>query len=117
MQYYSAKIRLAGSVSNEVRRDEISAPELMLLKRIHGPDAVLDVEYGKKGNVDHSEERKRLFEKYPTAINAEAKRHYVEELFGPAHTDLPAEDPQFKSLAGVEGLKRSRKPTAETIVE
>ena len=113
MQYYSAKIRLAGSMMNEVRRDGISAPEIMLLKRIHGSDALVDVEYDKKGQIVHADERQRLFTQYPTAVNAEAKRHLVEELFGPAHQDLPLEVAEYKGLRN----KPASKPTVENIVE
>jgi F-type H+-transporting ATPase subunit alpha len=44
MQLYSAKVRLSGSLYNEVRKDELTAPEILLLRSIHGgTEAVTEV--------------------------------------------------------------------------
>lgn len=93
MDYYKGKIRLSGSLLNEVQRERMSAPEALLLRKIHGEDAVLELEKVDSKNVNHQEERQRLYLEYPAAINADAKRHYVEELFGPNHMDLPTSVP------------------------
>jgi hypothetical protein len=93
MDIYSGKIRLAGDMRNEVRRAGMTAPEVILLQRIHGPDAVLELEKMGSEKRNHQEERQRLYLDYPAAINTDAKRHYVEELFGPNHNDLPTSVP------------------------
>ena len=93
MDYYKAKVRLSGSMLNEVWKDRLSAPEVLLLRKIHGSDAVCDLEKVDAKKVDHQEERQRLYLTYPAAINVDAKRHYVEELFGPNHNDLPVTVP------------------------
>lgn len=43
MQIYSAKIRLGGLLHNEVRKDELTAPEILVLRGIHGADALVDI--------------------------------------------------------------------------
>lgn len=93
MDYYNGKIRLSGSLLNEVQRERLTAPEVLLLRRIHGEDAVLNLEKVDSQSVNHQAERQRLYLEYPAAINADAKRHYVEELFGPNHNDLPTSVP------------------------
>jgi len=43
MKLYSCKVRLHGSVADEVRKAEVTSSEISLLQSIHGDDAVLDV--------------------------------------------------------------------------
>lgn len=93
MDIYRGKVRLAGDMRNEVRRDDMTAPEVILLKRIHGEDALTELEKIGSTKANHQEERQRLYVKYPTAINVDAKRHLIEELFGPNHADLPVSVP------------------------
>jgi hypothetical protein len=108
---YSGKVRLAGDMRNEVRRGKMTAPEVILLKRIHGEDAVLELEKVGNEKVNHQEERQRLYRDYPTAINIDAKRHLVEELFGPNHNDLPT------SVPGVAITPKTGKVKASDIME
>lgn len=93
MDLYSGKVRLAGDMRNEVRKTNLTAPEVLLLRRIHGNDALTELEKTGSMKVDHQAERQRLYTDYPAAINTDAKRHYVEELFGPNHQDLPTSVP------------------------
>jgi hypothetical protein len=113
MDYYKGKIRLSGSLNNEVRRDDMTAPEVILLQKIHGGDAVLELEKMGSRNVNHQDERQRLYLAYPAAINADAKRHYVEDLFGPNHVDLPTSVPGV----AISAQKSNKKPTAAEIME
>lgn len=93
MDLYKGKIRLSGDMRNEVRKYGLTAPEVILLQRIHGSDAVSELEKVGSRSVNHQNERQRLYIDYPTAINQDAKKHYVEELFGPNHVDLPTSVP------------------------
>lgn len=43
MQLYSCKVRLAGSLYNEVFKPEVTVPEIYILKFVHGDDAVVDI--------------------------------------------------------------------------
>jgi hypothetical protein len=111
MDVYKAKVRLTGSMLNEVRREELTAPEILLLQRIHGGDAVLEIEKTGTAKVNHREERERLYLGYRAAINNKTQTHFVEELFGPNHMDLPT------SVPGVAVKKSNKGPTAAEIME
>lgn len=43
MQRYKAKIRLGGSVLNEVPKEAMMAPEVLVMRAMHGEDAVVDL--------------------------------------------------------------------------
>lgn len=111
MDILKGKIRLSGSVLNEVRRSNMTAPEVILLQRIHGSDSILELEKVGSESRNHQEERQRLYHEYPAAINTDAKRHYVEELFGPNHHDLPT------SVPGVAISPKKGNPKASEILE
>jgi hypothetical protein len=74
VQYYSAKIRLGGSVLHEVRKTGLSAAEVVLLRREHGADAVMDLVLTDDRHVTETIERARL-----AAIYGEKK---VEAVYG-----------------------------------
>ena len=93
MDFYKGKVRLGGSMLNEVWRDNMTAPEVILLRKIHGHDAVIELEKTGSRSLDHQAERQRLYTSYPSATNQDSKRHFVEELFGPNHVDLPTSVP------------------------
>jgi len=50
MQIFDCAVRLAGDMNNVVPLLGITASEIVLLRRIHGDDAIIDIEYRK--NVD-----------------------------------------------------------------
>lgn len=89
MQIYRCKVRLAGDLRNEVRKREATAPEIMILRRIHGHDAVVDISHVRSDKRQHSAERARLAATYRPKI--------VESLFGPAHQPLPDALPEIGS--------------------
>lgn len=43
MKLYECKVRLGGSVADEVRKPTVTAAEINLLQEIHGEDAVVEV--------------------------------------------------------------------------
>lgn len=112
MDIYKGKIRLGGDMRNEVRKENLTAPEVILLKRIHGEDALTELEKTGSIKADHSAERQRLYIDYPTAINQDAKKHLVEELFGPNHVELPVTVPGVAISA-----KRSDKVNVKELME
>jgi hypothetical protein len=79
VQYYSAKIRLGGSVLHEVRKSGLSAAEVVLLRREHGPDAVAELTLIDDRHVGEAAERERL-----SKIYGEKK---VEAVYG--EPDMP----------------------------
>ena len=89
---YKCKLRLQGSVLNEVPK-EVTAPEIFILREIHGADAVLDVvEIGVGESRSHRAERERLARVYAnpsrmTPEQAKKKVGMIRDLFG--HDSMP----------------------------
>lgn len=106
MDQFDCKVRLAGSVSNEVRKELVTAAQIIVLRQIHGEDSVLDIVGRKEVERRDDEERDRLAKEYGAAK--------VAELFGPVHNPLP------KTVPGLVGVKprmeRAPKNGAERLV-
>lgn len=82
MLLYSGKVRLQGSLNNEVRKTDITAPEIAILQRIHGKDAVVDVvKVGAVKNRTDRSERHRLANTYPIGPSADGKSRLSGETF------------------------------------
>jgi hypothetical protein len=120
MHTYKATIRLNGKLENEVLKEHLSAPEVLLLRKIHGSDAVVKVEAdgyweehfgvqtirhenGEKETVeneyDDDVEKSRLARVYGEAIMEDndhgIPRNAIDRMFG-EFAPLPAELPEFK---------------------
>ena len=81
MQLFKCKVRLGGNVMHEVIKDEVTAPEVIVLRHIHGYDGVLDLQRTKSDKRPHEGERERLSVVYGDAV--------VAQMFGPGHNRLP----------------------------
>ncbi len=111
MELYSARILLNGSRDNEVRRDDLTAAEVLILKEMHGPEHVLDIRIVGKAMVGtgekarlrtQSEERKRLLG-IEGEIVAIYKTEHVRKVFPSDMTPLPEALPaEMIDLAGME---------------
>lgn len=79
MQYYSAKVRLAGSPMNEVR-DVYSAPQILIMQYLHGVDAISDLKKVKEEKINMSEYKSTLKAMYDPAL---VKRDQsIDKIFG-----------------------------------
>lgn len=79
---YKAKVRCSGSLNNEVLKTELTAPEIALLQRIHGRDAVVDVvRVGAVKKRNDRSERHRLANTYPYGPSADGKSRLSGETF------------------------------------
>lgn len=100
MHRYSAKIRLGGSLHNEVYKENMSAAEVMLLRALHGFDAVVDIQEGRNDASSHAQERERLLQLYckvsedGLGVESRSKLDF-NRMFGPEHVDLPGRLPDF----------------------
>ena len=81
MQNYKLLVWLNGEMTNQVRKDGITAPEVILMQGIHGIDAILEIQKTTMDKRSHKDERVRLIDKYGE------KR--VGDAFGPSHQRLP----------------------------
>lgn len=97
MQLYDCKVRLKGSLYNEVHKSGVSAAEIMLLRLIHGGavddmDAVVEIKpsedaEGKRlpeSEINDHDERARLQTLYGTALETREDIKNVNGVFGPA---------------------------------
>lgn len=95
MYRYAAKIRIGGSVMNEIRKDNMSAAEVIILRQLHGNDAVLEIKET-KDNAEDKDEREDLRIKYVGAnTSVERTRIDFNRMFGPDHVPLPKRLPEF----------------------
>lgn len=97
MEYYNAKLRLHGSVSNEVLKEDLSAPEIIILRKVHGEDAVVDINLSKEEDIDEAEERRRLADRYDSGLRKIEEPTSVAKLFGEGFTPLLSVLPEFKN--------------------
>lgn len=73
MQTYSCKVRLAGSLTNEVRKSGLPAAEIVVLRLIHGADAVLEIRQDGDVKMTQEELRERIKRDYTTGSPEVAK--------------------------------------------
>ena len=91
---YSCKLRLGGSVLNEVPKIGVTAPEVEVLRAIHGSDAVLDLKFTGTVDRDFLAERERINDAYAGhAANVDGQREkklaLIRNLFGNDRLPLP----------------------------
>lgn len=93
MFIYNCKVRLAGSLLNEVLKTGVTAPEIMLFQAFHGNDAVVNIEEAGVIQRSDDDERDRLQKLYMGGSNSEeglrAKQALWMNLFGHQTNPLP----------------------------
>jgi hypothetical protein len=89
MEYANVEIRLAGSLENTVRK-EVTAPEIAILKAIHGHDAVVNIKKSRSASVEQGAERSRL------------EKHYGEAAIARFFPGVTAKLPSTLAEVGVE---------------
>lgn len=99
MQYYKATVRLSGSTMNEVVKDKLSAPEILILQFIHGIDAITKVEQVGSEDINIRKEKDRLKGLYDMALKK--REQSIDSIFGPlgqVPTSLPQEQMELFGL-------------------
>lgn len=84
MQAYNCKVRLHGSLYNEVPKSGVSAAEIMVLRVIHGNDAVADLEAAGDNGRDEHEEREFLHHEYGRGLAVIDEIKSLNGIFGVA---------------------------------
>src|SRR5688572_8891081 len=74
MRQFSANVRLSGSLYNAVFKSGLTIPEIILLRKIHGDDAIADIKETESVRRTSTEERERLVGVYGAII---AKREEI----------------------------------------
>jgi hypothetical protein len=89
MYRYDATVRLAGSPLHEVQKENLSASEILILRAIHGDDAVVNIKWKTSDRTPHADERERLIQFYGEKA--------FEKVFGTGYNiRLPNELPDVK---------------------
>lgn len=141
MHTYNAIIRLGGELHNEVAKKNLTAPELLVLRKIHGQDAVVKIEpsgywedhFGlrkvKQTNLetgaleeveeefeyDDDVEKNRLADTYGDAIMKDEDEGVaiaaIDRMFG-EFAPLPVELPEHKKARKAEAAAKVAAKTA-----
>ncbi len=95
MKLYSARVRLAGELKNEVNKYNLTASELLILRALHGAsenasDPVVDIKETGSVNRSDAKERSRLAGIY-TNFRGQDGATIVRNTLGPAGVPLPQE--------------------------
>lgn len=108
MDFYSCEVRIGGDMNNTVPRKMVSASEIVMLRKTHGNDAVVNIEYEDSKNVDdvdlYTDIEKRFFCR---ENQANGKIFYA--TFG------EPESPRLIPSLKVNTLERIRKDVEESI--
>lgn len=113
MQTYTAKLRLSGSLFNEVHKTDLTAAEATVLRRLHGDDALVDIKPGKQVDRDDDEERKRLLEIYGKGIARNEKIKSLDVILGVPGVALPSRIPGVDVLAAPKTGRRVKVEATE----
>jgi len=113
MQLYTGTIRLSGSLFNEVKKDDLTAPEITVLKRIHGGDAIHGIVANKHVDRDDAQERARLHNIYGRALARIKNVGTLDALLGPEGVPLAKSVPGVDSLPAPKTGRRASAPVVE----
>lgn len=116
MRQFACKVRLNGSLYNEVPKTEVTIPEILILRVIHGGEAVTDLHEMAQVKRTDAEERDRLANIYGAAIKNRAEIvGGLGALIGFAGA-LPDNAPGIP-LAGKAAKAKAEKTETETVEE
>jgi hypothetical protein len=96
MEYANTEIRIGGSLENTVIK-EVSAPEIAVLRAIHGDDALVNTVKSRIGDIDARSERERLTKIYGVEV--------LKRLFPGALSVIPSK----LADVGIEGFESKSK--------
>lgn len=97
MQLYSAKVRLGGSLYNEVIKDDLTAAEITLMRVIHGgDDSVVEIKPTRNDARSDTEERARLQQIYGRALAGIENVKTLNAVLGVPGVPLPQVVPGFE---------------------
>jgi len=107
MKLYACKLRLAGAVTNEVMKADVTAAEIEVLRALHGSDAVVDITQTGENGRTSAQERARLKNIYASeeSLSSQSlgkRMALLRDLFGHDRLPLP-DEPMDPALAEDEG--------------
>ena len=104
MELARVEIRLSGSLANTVVRHNVTPPELLLLRELHGDEAIANIEYTGKAQKLHHE----VLDSMHTFYNTENGKRAMEKIFPGASPKLPTTFREIGYDISEEGELRQR---------
>lgn len=105
MQLSNIVLRIGGSVLHTVPKALVTPAEILVLQRIHGHDAVVDVRPVKKDkNRSHAAEFERLAQLYDGAAQASAPGDESKSILGTLFPGAMKKLPMTLKEIGMDGL-------------
>lgn len=138
MLLYTAKIRLGGSLYNEVPREDLTAAEILVLQALHGNDGVVDIKSTGKVAMaidfdddlvrpietnrprTDEEERQRLRQLYASSILTPGRTRLIEDTIGargPVPHLVPGVEAMVEAPAEEIRVRRGRPPAAKATAD
>lgn len=114
MRFYDCHIRLGGSTTSEVPKLGITASEIIVLRHVHGSDAVVRIEPKEDRAVNQFELRDQLRAQYE---RSEHQAGMIVTLLGPDHMNnlLDALDPEQEALYREEVAAKEREEAEKKV--
>lgn len=95
MHLYNCKVRLNGSLYNEIPKSGVTAAEIIVLRVMHGDDAVVDIVHAGEKKLSSVQVRGELSLMYGKALRTIEGVGSLNGIFGVAG-ELPASLPGFE---------------------
>lgn len=95
MEIYKAEICIGGLLTNTVVKEDLTASEIVILRRIHGDDAIKGIKLVGRENREYQKEYERLIRRFG--------RRKVEDAFPGARPVLPQNLKDIGMIVSQEG--------------
>lgn len=117
MKLYSCKVNLAGSLLNQVHKVNVTPAEIVLLRAVHGNDAISDIKHVANVNRSDRAERARLAGIYTMTTPKGTKRgdELIREFLGIESQALPEEPPKIEVAANTDDFSVDAEEKEEII--
>jgi hypothetical protein len=118
MQVYDCHVRVGRTTTSEVPKPSVTAPEIIILRDLHGADAVVRLSAPRMDARPHAQERARL-----QRIYGDSHPGLLTRLFGPDHVPLPVtlsvegEASAAEAVAAAEAAETERKAAEKALFD
>jgi hypothetical protein len=91
MQLYDVSVRIGGNLNSVVPKQDVTAAEILVLRRLHGDDAVIDIRPTNMDKRSHGAEWARLVDIYGRngSSSVDGASVVLESIFPGAVKTLP----------------------------
>lgn len=112
MQRANCKVRIGGNLGMVCPKENVTPAEIVVLKAIHGEDAVIEIESTKMDKTGHADELNRLRDEYTVRLDGSGEL-LVDKLFPGARPQLPVTLKDIGVEAGAAKPKKGGNPNPQ----